>query len=48
MPPAEDADLEVRKAETPVVAGILAAGQGHLPHRYVPRNTAMDRIEAGA
>lgn len=43
---AEEADLEIRKAETPVVAGILAAGQGNLLHRHVPRNAAMDRIEA--
>ncbi|WP_433218234.1 hypothetical protein ACQP00_11915 [Dactylosporangium sp. CS-047395] len=43
---AEEADLEIRKAETPVVAGILAAGQANLLNRYVPRNAALDRIEA--
>jgi hypothetical protein len=43
---AEEADLEIRKAETPVVAGILAAGQANLLHRHVPRNAALDRIEA--
>ncbi|WP_432827337.1 hypothetical protein [Dactylosporangium sp. CA-092794] len=42
---AEETDLEIRKAETPVVAAILAAGQGNLLHRYVPRNAALDRIE---
>jgi hypothetical protein len=45
---AEEADLEIHKAETPVVAGILAAGQANLLHRHVPRNAAMDRIEAAA
>ncbi|MGI5243750.1 hypothetical protein [Dactylosporangium sp. CA-139066] len=41
----EDADLEIRRAETPVVAAILAAGQANLLHRHVPRNAALDRIE---
>ncbi|MFB9407321.1 MULTISPECIES: maleylpyruvate isomerase N-terminal domain-containing protein [Dactylosporangium] len=43
---AEETDLEIRKAETPVVAGIFAAGQHNLLNRYIPRNTAIDRIEA--
>jgi hypothetical protein len=43
---AEDADMEIHKAETPVLAGILAARQAHLLHRYQPRNEALDRIEA--
>jgi hypothetical protein len=43
---AQDADLEIRRAETPVIAGILAAGQANLLNRYQPRNAAADRIEA--
>ncbi|WP_344620843.1 hypothetical protein [Dactylosporangium salmoneum] len=45
---AEEADLEIRRAETPVVAAILAAGQRNLLHRYAPRNAALDRIERAA
>lgn len=42
---AEAADLVIGKAETPVVAGILAMGQANLLSRYEPRNDALDRIE---
>jgi hypothetical protein len=45
---AEDADLEIRRAETPVVAAILAAGQANLLHRHRPRNAALDLIERAA
>jgi len=42
---AEAADLEIAKAETPVVAGILAMSQANLLNRYLPRNEALDRID---
>lgn len=42
---AEAVDLEIEKAETPVVAGILAMGQDNLLNRYLPRNDAVDRID---
>jgi hypothetical protein len=42
---AEEVDLEIRRAETPVVAAILAAGQANLLHRHVPRNAALDLVE---
>ncbi|MEV4133410.1 maleylpyruvate isomerase N-terminal domain-containing protein [Dactylosporangium sp. NPDC049742] len=42
---AEAADREIEKAETPVVAGILASGQANLLDRASPRNDALDRIE---
>jgi hypothetical protein len=42
---AEETDLEIRRAETPVLAAIMAAGQTNLLNRHVPRNAAMDRIE---
>ncbi|MFF5231407.1 hypothetical protein [Dactylosporangium sp. NPDC000521] len=42
---AEEADHEIEKAETPVVAGILASGQSNLLDRATPRNDALDRIE---
>lgn len=42
---AEAADHEVDKAETPVIAAMLSAGQSNLIHRYRPRNAALDRIE---
>ncbi|GAA3244563.1 maleylpyruvate isomerase N-terminal domain-containing protein [Dactylosporangium siamense] len=42
---AEAADHEIEKAETPVVAGILASHQSNLLDRATPRNDALDRIE---
>ncbi len=42
---AEAADREIEKAETPVLAGILAADQSNLLDRATPRNDALDRIE---
>ena len=42
---ADDADFEIRRTETPVLAAILAAGQVNLLNRYVPRNAGLDRIE---
>jgi hypothetical protein len=42
---AEAADLEIDRAETPVIAGILANGQANLLNRYLPRNDALDRID---
>jgi hypothetical protein len=42
---AEDADHEIEKAETPVLAGILASQQSNLLDRATPRNDALDRIE---
>jgi len=41
---AEDADHEIEKAETPVLAGILASHQNNLLDRATPRNDALDRI----
>ena len=42
---AEAADHEIEKAETPVLAGILASRQSNLLDRATPRNDALDRIE---
>lgn len=42
---AEEADHEIEKAETPVLAGILASHQANLLDRASPRNDALDRIE---
>lgn len=42
---AEAVDHEIDKAETPVLAGILASRQSNLLNRYTPRNDALDRIE---
>jgi hypothetical protein len=41
---AADADREIEKAETPVVAGIVASHQSNLLDRATPRNDALDRI----
>ncbi|MET7420865.1 maleylpyruvate isomerase N-terminal domain-containing protein [Dactylosporangium sp. NPDC005555] len=41
---AEAADREIEKAETPVVAGIVASHQSNLLDRATPRNDALDRI----
>lgn len=42
---AEEADHEIEKAETPVVAGLIASRQSNLLDRATPRNDALDRIE---
>jgi hypothetical protein len=41
---AEAVDHEIEKAETPVLAGILASHQSNLLDRATPRNDALDRI----